>query len=275
MIRRAHPPIEERPGAGPTVVFVNGCAMAREHWEPVLDELPGRRLITFDRPGMGETRWDRRISSLADDVASLRQVVAGAGEPVVLVAHSMASFHAEALARQSPELVAAVVLVDPSVEWPTVAPRVRTERLPALALRWARRGSLDHLGVLFHRWSVARHSVRGLRDALHPRLRLRYRDPDTLGASLAEALSYDREAWDLLAVRRAAPMPAVPVRVLTALELPETHDWVSRHARFAQLLGGSQIVVPDSRHLMMLDRPDVIARAVESVIAEMTTPGRP
>jgi pimeloyl-ACP methyl ester carboxylesterase len=42
--------------------------------------------------------------------------------------------------------------------------------------------------------------------------------------------------------------------------------WVADQRRLAQLLGARQVVIDDSRHLVMLDRPDVVVDAIRSLL---------
>ena len=59
-------------------------------------------------------------------------------------------------------------------------------------------------------------------------------------------------------------MPDVPVVVVTASG-GGGRQWLRDQARLAQLLRGQQVVVEDARHLIMIDRPDVVVDAVRSV----------
>ena len=53
---------------------------------------------------------------------------------------------------------------------------------------------------------------------------------------------------------------------MVVLTAGRNEDWINSTARYAQLLGGRQVVVEESRHLMMLDCPDVIEDAVRSIL---------
>ena len=122
----------------PVVLLMAGAAASSDFWKPVVDRLQNLDVVTYDRPGLGGTVWPGRYPQLAEETASLADLVGliqghwDVGQPrkVILVAHSMAAFHAEAFARMHPEVVAGVVFVDPSVEWPTHPPRRRSVALP-------------------------------------------------------------------------------------------------------------------------------------------------
>ncbi|OYO20952.1 poly(3-hydroxyalkanoate) depolymerase [Enemella dayhoffiae] len=257
----------ENPGAGPAVVLVNGCGLASEHWSEVVRLLPGRQVVRFDRPGMGGTRWPETLPTLAEEVASLAELIAAVGAPALLVAHSMAAFHAEALARVHPELAAGLVLVDGSVEFLTRAPR---QRGPALALgvrRLAAALPALHLGTLVHRVGATWQSYqRNLGHDWDDRFSQFYDDPDAVAMGAAESVAYWQQAWDLLQLRAERPLPEIPVLVLTAADPGGERDWLSRQRRLARLLEGRHLVVEHSRHLMMIDRPDAISDAVEALL---------
>lgn len=102
-------------GAPFTFVLVHGWARSRSDWHPVL---PGLReiapVVLVDLRGHGESApgQDMRLPHVAADVRGLVDRL-GLGR-VVLVAHSAGSEVAAFLARQEPELVAGLVVIDPA-----------------------------------------------------------------------------------------------------------------------------------------------------------------
>lgn len=257
-----------RGGTGPAVVLVNGAGISMEHWERVVERLPGRRVLRFDRPGMGGTAFPGRLPTLDEEVASLAALVRETGSAdgggVVLVAHSMGSFHAEALARRHPELVAGIVMVDGSVE--------ELDARPGWRLGQVATGLVSSLGSLpvnrlmgqALRLGVWRQTHGPLAHVSTPRLSDVYRDRDSLAMGTAEFFAYYQQAWDLQLLRRTHPLPRVPVAVLTAADSTE-RAWRERQTRWARQLGARHQLVERSRHLMMIDRPEVVAQAVVSL----------
>jgi D-aminopeptidase len=55
--------------------------------------------------------------------------------------------------------------------------------------------------------------------------------------------------------------------VLTAAAGGRTR-WIAKQARLATLLDARQVVVADSHHLIMIDRPDVLDEAVRAVLGK-------
>ncbi|WP_051215004.1 alpha/beta fold hydrolase [Granulicoccus phenolivorans] len=249
----------------PVVVFSNGCGLSAEHWRPVLDRLRREELVTFDRPGLFGTPWPGELPTLAQEVATLAGLVEEVGAPLILVAHSMAAFHAEAYARQYPGRLAGLVLVEPSAEFLATDPGPG----PLWPARAVRRASgwwpLRRAGAWVHHVSAVQQSRLQMTHVWPERIQEIYSDPDSLAAAVAEFFAYRAQAWDLLGVRRAYPWPELPVTVLTA-ERPDPR--YACQARLAALLGARQTVVTRSRHLMMVDRPDAVARAIHAVARE-------
>ncbi len=266
----------EQQGSDPVVLLIGGCGVPSDLWDDLVHLLPDLHILLFDRPGMAGTRWPGKLPSLAAEVATLAGLIDAAGGPAVVVGHSMGGPHAEALARQFPELVAGLVLVDSSVDWQPRPPADTeggwlggSERgwlwLARLSYRGMKIPGLRMLGPAVDRLLTAVESRR--RTVFSHRLRSSvdtYRSPDTVAMVLAELGSYRRQIWDLFGVRGQHPLPSLPVVVLTA-SADGGEKWVIVQSRLARLLGGRQVVLADSRHLMMLDRPEVIAEAIRTL----------
>lgn len=255
--------VRARDGEGPAVVLMSGCGLAMEYWRPVTDLLPGRRVIAYDRPGLGGTPWPGHLPTLDEEVASLADLLDQLSlGGVTLVAHSMASFHAEALARLRPDLVGALVLVDGSVEWYSSRPDRTWYSVPAKLRAALRAPALSDVGGYVWRLGTWVQSGWELGRLGRGRLGTVYADPDALVMATAESIAYDRQAWDLLRLRPGHPWPGVPTVLVTA---GDDADWIASQARYAHLLGARQVVVEGSRHLMMLDCPQVLVDAVAAV----------
>jgi pimeloyl-ACP methyl ester carboxylesterase len=260
----------------PPVILSSGLAGAGFDWEPVIALLrDDYRVICFDRPGMGLSPGSAVTPSLRSAVRELAALARWAGEPVTVVAHSMAGFHAEALARVRPELVRGLVLVDPSYERDArvrlrlahvLAPVYRlggllleTSRLARVIGPWARRRLLPRLS---RRGEIATPGT----------IRQVYGRGVVLATVLAENQAYHEMAADLSALRLRRPFPEIPLVVLTALgDLggPERERaWAADHAELAAMSPrGRQVELPDHLHMLQLDRPEEIAAAVAEVVS--------
>lgn len=255
-------------GSGsPSVLLSAGLGGAWFDWLPVTELLRGeRRVISFDRPGLGGSPPARGAGVLREEAARLAGLARWAGPPVVLAAHSLAGFHAEAFARLYPDLVDGMVLVDPSAEQdePRHA-RLLTRLAPIARLAGSAAGltGLPRLAGPRTRGAVMR-SISSKGEVAPPDLtRAVYARAHVFGALLVELTGYRQMAADLLALRREHPFPDIPLCVITALPGVRDDVWVRAHADLAALSPrGRQIVLPETRHMVQTDRPDVVAEAV-------------
>ncbi len=256
-----------RRGDPPAVLLMSGAAQPSEFWRPVVERLEGRLVASYDRPGMGGTPWPGRLPGLAEEVETAAALARQLGPPVVLVAHSMAAFHAEALIREQPGLVRGLVLVDPSVEWQAHRPVLQGSGL-ARTVRRAAESGLSGLGrvsmglgtLVQTSWSASR--LHGYFQA--HRMKEVFGDPESLAMATAEVMAYSRQAWELMEVRARCGWPGTPAVVLSA-EHSHAEQEQDRQERLARLLGAELRVVHDSRHLMMLDDPEAIVSAVDDL----------
>jgi pimeloyl-ACP methyl ester carboxylesterase len=103
----------ERRGHGPDVLLIAGLGDPAEAWQPQLDGLSDRYLLTaFDNRGVGRTPLpEGRLSptTMADDAAALLRTLEVPSAHVV--GYSMGSAIAQEMALRHPELVRSLVLL--------------------------------------------------------------------------------------------------------------------------------------------------------------------
>lgn len=264
---------------GPPVLLSAGLGGAWFDWEPVAELLrPRYRVLCFDRPGLGLSPAGRTPPSLRRDVELLASLAGWAGAPVTVVAHSVAGFHAEGMARVHPRLVCGMVLVDPSYE-ATARPRPHLSAIVAPFARvagWlAGLTGLPYLFAPLARRTVLRHFSRRNPPAPAELVRAVYGRGTVIGTLLTENAAYPEMAADLIELRGRRPFPPIPLVVLTALgdlgSAGKARDWAEGHRRLAAMSPrGRQIELPDAYHLLQLDRPDLVAEAVAGVDREGT-----
>ncbi|WP_017557221.1 alpha/beta fold hydrolase [Nocardiopsis baichengensis] len=236
-----------------TVVCVPGLGGAAFDWDGVVRLLhDDYALVRYERNGLHPT-----LRGEADRLAE-----AAAGLPVVVAAHSVAAFHAEAFARLYPDLVCGLVLVDPSNEPRPPRPSRAKEALVRAAGR-VLAPFAPLVGPPLRRAVVGRQSASGRDVGPREGIRERYGDPRTLRAAAAELAAYDRMAADLAALRRARPFPDVGLTVLSAPAAPE---WRRRHEALARMSPqGRRIEVRPAGHMLHVDFPEVVAEAADEL----------
>lgn len=132
---------------GPLVIFVHGSPGSLDAFEGYLrdDELLERaRLVSIDRPGFGHSGFGKTEPSLDRQAAAVVAVINDRPDisPAILVGHSYAGPVIARVAMDRPELVAALVLVAPSID-PDLEPKHWFQRpLASPFLRWLVPGAL-------------------------------------------------------------------------------------------------------------------------------------
>ncbi|MGP3924141.1 alpha/beta fold hydrolase [Streptomyces sp. 8N616] len=273
-------------GAGPACVLSGGLGSSWFDWDPVIPLLsPYRTVVRFDRPGLGLSAPapPPLTPTAAGEAARILGVLDALGltGPCTVVGHSLAGFHAEAFARLNPARTAGLVLVDSSVEedprGPAVpaAPRAAAARLLAAGLGAA--GLPLALGRTARRLTVRVGTVRHRDPASDDLVRRCYRTTRVLRAGLLENASYAGLAAEVAALRARHPLPDVPVTVLAAYgatDSPRELRRLDRQRRLAAELGGAHFrIAAPAGHLLMMDDPAAIARAVLSSVPRSGHPG--
>ncbi|WP_240810200.1 alpha/beta fold hydrolase [Actinomadura sp. WMMA1423] len=266
--------VESGPADGPPLLLASGLGGAWFDWEPSVALLrEGHRVTVFDRPGLGLSPSATAPPSLRRDTAILEALARRAGRPVAVLAHSMAAFAAEALARTRPRLVRGLVLLDPSYEHEAWVPvRLAAALTPLATAAGAVLGAtrLARVAGPFGRRAILRRTSRRGDTAPEAVVRSVYGRGTVVGTVLAEDLAYREMAADLAGLRGRRPFPPVPLAVVTALGDVDGDDrkrrWAEAHARLASMSPhGTRIELPDALHMVALDRPDAVADAVAAL----------
>ncbi|WP_433832154.1 alpha/beta fold hydrolase [Actinoplanes sp. CA-015351] len=89
-------------GDKPPLVFLHGLTFDRRQWAPLLAELPGRRVLTLDLPGHGQSpsQSTYRMTAVADLVQ--RAVLAAGLDSPIIVGHSVGAVIATTFAARHP-----------------------------------------------------------------------------------------------------------------------------------------------------------------------------
>jgi pimeloyl-ACP methyl ester carboxylesterase len=238
-------------GAAPVVLFESGLGSGIRAWARVVDDVGEfARACRYDRAGIGASdpaEIPRTSEDIADDLRALVDA-AGLPTPLVLVGHSIAGLHLRVFAHRHPEVVAGMVLVDPSVP----------EMLSALgaALPPPRSGEDP--------------SITRIREQLEDPP-----DPETFPEGLDVGMSMAQVAETVAADPQ--PLGDRPLVVLTAgrqqfegpAELQPLFQqlWRRWHAGLATLSSaGRHEVVEDAGHSIQAQEPEVVIDAIREVV---------
>lgn len=275
---------------GTPVVLEAGAGGCFADWDEVARRLAPRRVVRFDRPGLGYSPY-ARVDRTATASAHLLAAVLDAADitgPYVLGAHSLAGLSARAFAYLYPTRVAGMVLADPTDEDldDTALPR-GFETMQQLAYGVGGGLARLRLGPAVGRAGAAaftRTLVHPDQPHVHTALATSSRLACTPGGFRAQADAARAVAESRVQLRglvAAGGFPSISLRVITA-DGPPVNRMQRRlqqqardelHPRRAAASPrGRHLVVADSSHLVMLDRPDLLVREISDIVDELTPP---
>lgn len=249
--------------AKPPVVFESGLGLSRLLWANVAHLLAkaGYRTISYDRSGLGRSpaATERSLEAL---VADLEQVVrAYAPQGAIIVGHSYGGIMARLLTARQPQLVKALVLVDPSSEFVGAQIGPLGKRLEALfdsAITFSRDLKLLPIFLM----------AAGYKH-LPARLQQKVRVEDVSDAALKARRQENKGYYPALAKLRESPLPypQVPVEILLASSSPES-EWFKAHSEYASKLPDAHLwQASTSSHMVPLLKPQEVALAVKQADA--------
>jgi pimeloyl-ACP methyl ester carboxylesterase len=109
--------IENRKEGQPVIVFESGHGTPMGHWDRVLNGVSELApLITYDRPGIGESEPDSEMPTIKNVSDKLIKILnhLDIEPPYVLVGHSLGGAYVRGFSVYYPELLAGLVIIDPA-----------------------------------------------------------------------------------------------------------------------------------------------------------------
>jgi pimeloyl-ACP methyl ester carboxylesterase len=263
----------------PTVIVENGGGGFSVEWALVQPLVAKHtRICTYDRAGYAWSERGPVDDGIEQNTGDLHLLARKAGlrPPFVLVGHSLGALYARAYQRRYPEQVAGLVFVD-GTSYEGVTMPVGGERKAISHL------SRDQLAAAHAEYLRSVPSLKAGDPAAPPLDRLpahlrhtRYwafqnviRDMGWLPNTFAAAESW-RQEFTALRVQRNSNRRRghLPLRVLERSK-DSDKTWHSQQIQLAALSSrGTLTTVGESGHMIHIERPDVVAEAILSVVAE-------
>jgi pimeloyl-ACP methyl ester carboxylesterase len=228
------------PGCAPAVLLEAGGEMDSSEWsalQPEINAVTGSAVVSYDRPGYGDSSLPERNLTLNDEVEALHRALQRLDipRPVVLVGHSYGAFLVQVYAHRYPEETRGIVLVDPN----TVA-------------------FMDAIG------GPGKLDLSIPPDTPPQLARAASREIASFAASIEEA-------------RAAPLSKSLPVTVIAAEKRWGPTDQfndafaAARKSLVGGLPHGSLVVADGSGHVIPAERPDVVLAAVAVMIKHLKT----
>lgn len=246
-------------GAGPPLLLVHGLGGAAWNWCELVPRLSGRRLIVPDLPGHGASSPLPAATGLGGYADMIAACLPG---PADVVGHSLGGAVALRLAERHPALVGRLVLAAAAgitsstrVSQAVIA-LIGTIQPGRIAGRWADRVARSRRlrALVFGGFTVADPELLTDR-AVHGLLRGPTIHTDVLGTGLA--LAADDPRLDLDRVRS----PSLVLWGARDRQVPVEDGY-----EYARRLRAPIRVIADCGHLLVVERPDVCARAVQDFL---------
>lgn len=243
-------------GRGPVVMLVHGLGSTSNHWLPVARDLArDHHVVLVELPGHGLAPITTPFALEQATLALGRAIAEQGTEPITLVGHSVGGMVAVSEALRSPRHIRGLVLVETALR-PQLSKTERDTLLDMLDRDWE--GTLRSVYASFGRDSAQGEALWEQATQVE-RAAMRAWIPVALTADLSQ------EAKDL----------SVPVLAMLA---PHSWERAETWEHAAAALGYQGIThlegerVEDCGHFLMLDQPQVVARAIRRMAAGAARP---
>jgi pimeloyl-ACP methyl ester carboxylesterase len=231
----------------PPLVLVHGAGGNLMHWPGELRRLPDCTVVALDLPGHGHSGGAAR-QEIGEYVEVVAQLARRLGLPrFVLAGHSMGGAIALETALRSPQILAGLVLVATGAKLP-----VDPDLLGAMQGNW------QSVTPTLASWSQGTH--------IDPQLtriylqRLAELDPKMVYRDYAACAMWDRSA-ELGRIRAPTLVVCGDADRMTPIECSIDLERGIENAQLA--------IVSGAGHMVMLEQPAVVARAVQRFLADL------
>ncbi|HEX4285161.1 MAG TPA: alpha/beta hydrolase [Terracidiphilus sp.] len=224
----------------PTVVFESGVGEDTSTWQNVQPAIAKfTRAFVYDRAGLGKSEPSPKPRSIDELVLELHQVLqtARVPAPYILVGHSLGGAIVQLYAHNYPNEIAGIVFVDPE----------DGRLLDTLQARMSP-----------EEWRKRKETLDRVMPAFTPTQAAELEATKVSGKAIAAALPLPRVPIVLLTGTQKDPdFPGNPLEQDIKLEL--------QNQLLAQLPGARHVLVPQSRHYIQDDAPQLVIDAIHDV----------
>ena len=247
-------------GSGSPVLFIHGTGSNSGTFEPVLEHIPEAvRAITYDRRGYGSSEGApaRRLGEHVQDAAALLEALDA--RPATVVGSSSGGVLALRLAVARPDLVSALVLIEPAYQAALVPSPSTAFAIGRVMLRWALRRDPEGAALRYYRWATGYADGGNQFDACPEEWqRTAVNDARTALREMVQAMV---PGPGTAAVRRIARPTSV---LIGDAGLSVFHE-ASRRALRA-IPQAREVTVPGAAHFVYIDEPAVCAAAIVDAV---------
>lgn len=277
----------------PTVILDSGLGVPAVGWDFVQPEIAKfARVCSYDRAGYGWSSAGPMPRTSSEIARELHALLAAAGEkgPYVLVAHSFGGFNVRVYTAKYPADVAGLVFVDTSNEDqesrlpPTLQQMMKNAKSQLEAQKKLAR-MLIFFGIA--RLTVGDEGMTKMSKEFRGQVKYLQLQAKFVDATAGEMQSFSESASEVRAAGKLGDRPLVVLTAGKPVDLKDLPKGVSQQemqefqkvwtnelqVQLAQLsTHGKQIVVPDSTHMIPLERPDAVISAVREVCEAVNRP---
>jgi pimeloyl-ACP methyl ester carboxylesterase len=242
------PHAASQPDASPPLLLVHGAGGNLMHWPGELRRLPGHTVVALDLPGHGHSGGATQPQDIGAYAQVIERFANGLRLPgFVLAGHSMGGAIAQEFALHHPQMLAGLVLVATGAKLP-----VPLELLSAIQGDW------ENAARVLTCWSQGASTGPDMSRIYLQRLR--ELDPQVLHRDYAACKAWDRTG-DVGQIRVPTLVICGDADRMTPLQSSLLLD---QKIKTSQL-----VVVPGAGHMVMLERPALVARAVQHFLTEL------
>lgn len=239
-------------GQGPLILWLHGLGESSLCFAKIVRHpaLAAFRHRLIDLPGYGRSPWPAEPYRLDDAVEELAAALADAGEPVIVIGHSMGGVLAQLLAERTP--LRAIINIDGNV---SLGDCTFSGRAAAMDEEYFARAGFDELRDWVFDIAGPSQALRGYYASM------RLSDPRVFHRHARDLIIYS-QAEDLAARAAALPMPSLYVA-----GVPD--GACERSKELLTAAGAHWLGIAQAGHWPFIDQPDSFAAAVAEHLSRL------